>query len=136
MHSDKLLQIANLIERDPKQFFMDDLGMLCKINNHICGTPGCIAGFVKAVLKDPDENKYTSCSEVYDWLGLTSTQGHNLCWMNRRPSDFNIWYKYRDELCLPSRNGYVYITDVTAAMAVIMLRKLASGEWSFDWSLK
>jgi len=145
MRADKLLQVADLIAKNIDSFDMTTLGNLQFDESegpaHVCGSPGCISGYVQGILLKDDPNFHhpldVSMADTYEWLGLTDMEGHNLCFATGSWSDSNVWFKYREELGLKTRryfggNDRIVIDDITAAMAINMLRNLANDTWSFE----
>lgn len=144
MNVERMLLIADLIEANAISFNMKDIGNLfCDQQNHVCGTPGCIAGFAMSVLRTEPDCRWDDLYllNTYEWLDLTHEEGRNLCYANFECGHNSVWLKYHKELELPLiiRNmdlsgdpaPYVQIHRITASMAITMLRNLASGEWSF-----
>lgn len=141
MNVERMLRIADLIEANRDSFNMEFLGKLHALEHHVCGTPGCISGFVQAVMEYEDDNRSSYMAPTYKWLGLTMDQGKSLCLASYDDHFDSIWKFYHKELELPTQEtlrlksekmeSCVMIEKITADMAVTMLRNLASGKWSF-----
>jgi hypothetical protein len=128
--------LADVIEQDQEMFRMDALGLLYLRDFHVCGTPGCIMGFVESFLRkeqkltEADNKGYIPSCDTYDWLGVSYDDGRQLCWMGDPKIVPNLWEKYNTEL---TTRPFKQINDITAMMAVTMLRNLANGTWNFDF---
>lgn len=141
MNVERMLHIANLIEANRASFNMVYLGVLHANEAHMCGTPGCISGFITAVMEDETDYRPSYMAPTYEWLGLTMDQGRSLCLASYDGHFDSVWKFYHKELELTLVEAFraktqklelcVTIEDITADMAVIMLRNLASGKWSF-----
>lgn len=116
MNKERLLAVADAIEADPKHFNM----RYPHKPRPECGTAGCIAGYTK--LFGPQ-----TIYEAGEYLGLNQTQRYQLFFCGA------IWSRYHKELGImvcPSGLGCDY-ESVQPHHAVMMLRNLASGKWSF-----
>jgi hypothetical protein len=111
MNKEHLLHIASLIEANPEQFDMT------KPNAPSCDTPGCIGGFCQLF------EKKTVTGAATKYFDITYQQAIGLCYPHK-----GIWEKYEQQLNLP-KNWNLF--NITPKMAITMLRKLASGEWTF-----
>jgi hypothetical protein len=141
MNIERMLQIADLIEANRDFFNMEYLGNLDSNESHVCGTPGCISGFVRAVMEDETDERPQYMAPTYEWLGLTMDQGKSLCLASYDDHFNSIWMFYAKELELPivelfrlktnKLESCVLIEKITPDMAIIMLRNLAIGKWSF-----
>lgn len=123
MNTENMLLVADLIEQNPNQF---DMGCINKV---VTGTSdiGCIGGFCKGILKQHYISAVGAIEEAFELSYLDSS---SLCYGG------SIWVKYSKELGLTPCKSYdmelVDLDHVKPSHAVTMLRKLASGEWTFD----
>ena len=112
MNSERILELADIIEAQPDVPSGAPAGFNMKWVHHSCGTPSCIAGWA--------ETLEWSTGNLGQDLGVTLARADDIIMPISREAHF------RAE---PDRPGYI-----TAAHAAAMLRNLArTGE--VDWSV-
>lgn len=131
MNNENLLRVANTIERFPDQFNMGSWGY--NFTPHTCGTVACIAGFAAHLAKENKDECVVIFSTAASYLGLDPDDAESLF----TGGGNSIWEKYAEELQLQIVESimaelYVPLETIRPIHAVTLLRKLASGEWTFS----
>ena len=110
MNKERILELADLIEKQPHTEIDADSGFNMLDFNHLCGTPSCIAGW--AVFQSNGNLEYVNSEEARIALGLNRLQCEDL---------FFAW------------SSNLSLEDITPAHAAFTLRHLAE-TGVVDWS--
>src|SRR5690606_33512623 len=122
MKPQNMYRVANLIERNPHRFDMMSPYKVEIKEGADKYTKGCIGGFCKGMFKGNDD----CIRALVNVLGLTNDQAMQIMFVRE------IFVKYKEELGIEGRHNIVQYNQVKPHHAVMLLRKLAKGEWTFD----
>ena len=112
MNSERILELADIIEAQPDVPAGASAGFNMQLVHHPCGTPSCIEGWLGM-------QEWATCSMGQD-LGVTPAQARDIMLPKFEGAHF---------IAEPDQEGYI-----TAKRAAAMLRNLArTGE--VDWSV-
>lgn len=80
MNTDRIRQLADIIERQPHTPITAESGFNMDNWTHDCGTPACICGWANSVQNELNgtEHRIGSPMHARNWLGLTTEQGEDL----------------------------------------------------------